>query len=563
MLKTSRRFIGFALLCAMVLVMVAGVSAQDEPKILYTGLNMVGGDIETIDPSIATTVSDIQIIDETYIGLTILEETKAELKLGLAESYEVSDDGLTYTFNIMPEIPWVRYNADSGAVEQVMDESGAPRYVTANDFVYGWRRTLDPLTAGDYSYVLAPYVVGGEAFNGGEGSAEDVQISAVDDYTLQVVAPEAVAFAPNIYGMWMARPQPQWAHEEFGDDWIEPGNFHSYGPFALKEWAHDESITIIKNPFWPGTDAVPQPKLDEVVFRFLDDTAQFAEYQAGTMDAVMTPQTELDRIKADPTLSAEYFAGTEFCTYLYGYNVEKAPFDNAHMRRAFSYAIDRQSIVDNVTKAGQIPAQWFSRPGLVAAPTLESHPDLGVTFDPDMAVSELEAGLADMGLASAAELPAITLAFGNTEAHTQIAQAIQQMWSTTLGIDVQLSALDTTTYFTVLGEDAPQIFRYGWCADYPDANNFLYDVFRSDSANNDTNWVNAEFDALIDQARVSTDAAERLDLYAQAEDIFIVQDAAIAPIYWYVTRQLTKPYVERTYAIIGQERYERWDILPH
>jgi oligopeptide transport system substrate-binding protein len=562
MFKRPNRFIGLALLCALLLATIAGVSAQDEPKILVTGLNMVGGDAETIDPSIATTVQDISIIDETFIGLTYLEETRAELQNGIITGYEVSEDGLTYTFNLIPELPWVRYNADSGAVEQVVDEEGNPRYVTAADVVYGWTRTLDPATAGDYAYVLAPYVVGGVEFNSGEGSAEDLGITAIDDYTLEIQATEPVAFAPNIYGLWMARPQPQWAIEEFGDSWIEPGNYHSYGPFALKEWAHDESITLIKNPFWPGTENIPQPKLDEVVFRFLDDTAQFAEYQAGTMDAVNTPQTELDRIKADPVFSTEYFTGTEFCTYYYGFNVEKPPFDNVHIRRAFSYAIDRQSIVDNVLKAGQIPAQWFSRPGLVAAPTPESHPDLGIAFNADMAVEELNAGLEDLGLASASELPAITLAFGNTEAHTQIAQAIQQMWATTLGVEVQLSAMDTTTYFTVIGEDAPQVYRAGWCADYPDANNFLYDVFRSDSANNDTNWGNPDFDALIDEARLLTDTAARLELYAQAEDIMIAQDAAVAPIYFYVTRQLTKPYVERTYSIIGQERYEKWDILP-
>jgi len=559
--RKSLRLIGLFMVFAMLTALVvSGVGAQDG-KILVTGLNMVGADPDnSLDPSLSSTVQSIQILDELYIGLTHLNEINAAVEPGMTTDWTISEDGLVYTFNLLQNVPWVRYNAETGAVEEVADESGAVRYVTANDFITGITRTLDPATGGDYAYVLAPYIVNGAEFNAGEAAAEDLGIRAVDDWTLEITAPEAVGFAINIYGLWMARAQASWMLDEFGDSWVEAENRQSYGPFAMKSWNHDQDITLIKNPFWPGTDAVPQPALDEVVFRLLDDTAQFAEYQAGTMQAAVPPSAEIDRIKADTVLSEQYYAGFDSCSLYYGFNWEKAPFDNVNIRKAFSLAIDRDSVVNDVTRDGRIASRWYSRPGITGAPTLENNPDLGVSFDPDGAKAALEAGLADLGLSSAADLPPITLGFGDTEYNNLVAQAVQQMWAETLGVDVQLSAMETTTYFDVIEVDAPQIFRAAWCMDYPDANNFLYETTRSDSPNNYTNWSNAEFDALVDEARVSTDQAARAEMYARAEEILVAEDYALAPIFWYVTRQVVSPDVARTYSAIGLERYEKWDF---
>lgn len=559
MLRRRTRWFGFVLVLAVLLTMVGGFAGAQEPKVLINGIRMTAGDPNTLDPQLAQDNKEITIINHLFVGLTSQDEVTSEVSPGVS-TWEISEDGLVYTFNITPEVSWVRYNAETGQVEQVLDESGSPRYVTAADFEYAIKRSLDPAQADPYAYVLAPYIVGGVEYNAGEGAAEDVAAVAIDTYTLQLTAPEKVAFALNIYGMWMARATPQWAIEDAGTAWTEPENIATYGPYALKEWAHEESVTLIKNPFWAGTEVYPQPKIDEVIIRFLDDATQLPEYEAGTMDAIEVPQAEIERIKADPVLSQEYTAGADNCSYYYGFNVQKPPFDNVHIRRAFSLAIDRQSIVDNVTKAGQIPARWFTRPGHNAAPSLEEFPDLGIGFDPDMAQEELALGLQELGLASAADLPPLTLAFGNTTGHTQIAQAIQQMWADTLGVTVNLSALDPTTYFVTQQQDAEMIHRSGWCSDYPDANSFLYDVFRSDSSQNYGHFASAEFDQLVDEARVLDDTDARQEKYARAEQILNWEEVGIAPIYWYVTKQLTKPYVERTYSIIGNENFTRWDI---
>jgi oligopeptide transport system substrate-binding protein len=358
----------------------------------------------------------------------------------------------------------------------------------------------------------------------------------------------------------MARAVPQWIIEEFGDVWTEPENIATYGPYAVKEWAHEESITLIKNPFWAGTDAIPQPAIDEVTFRFLDPQQQFAEYEAGSMDAIAVPLEEIERVQNDATLSAEYKVGTNPCTYYIGFDNTEAPLDNAHLRRALSFSIDRESIVTNVTRGGQIPAQWYSRPGLDAAPTLETHPDLGVKFDPELAQEELQLALTDLGLSDVSELPPLTLSYGESANHGAIMQAIQQMWADNLGLSVQLAGLDSTTYFATVSEDAPMIFRSGWCQDYSDANNFLYDVLYSQSSQNDPGFSNEEYDSLVEQARVETDVEVRRDLYAQAEEILVVDEAGVAPVYWYTTNQLVKPYVEFTTSVTGNQAYFNWDV---
>jgi oligopeptide transport system substrate-binding protein len=553
-----RRLIALLLVLVLAFAALGGTAlAQDGGKSIISGLHMVGGDISTIDPNLAQTVSSIEVDNEILIGLTAQNVATGETMPGLATdwSFETTDAGVVYTFNLRDDVPWVRYNADSGAVEQIMDEDGNPRMVTAQDFVYGFQRGLDPATASPYSYVPIPYIVGAAEFNSGEADASALMVTAPDDWTVQIVAPEAVAFAPAIYGLWVVRAVPQWAIEEGGDSWTEPEFIATNGPFALKEWAHEESITLIKNPFWPGTDSIPQAALDEVTFRFLDPAQQLIEYEAGNLDASSIPTEEIVRIQNDPVLSQQYVTGTQPCTYYIGFDNEEAPTDNVHLRRALSFAIDRQSIVDNVTRGGQIPARWFARPGLNAAPTLESNPDLGVTYNPELAQQELALAVDDMG-----EIPPLELWYNDSSNHGQIMQAVQQMWSDVLGIQVQLNAADPTTYFDVLQVEYPMAARAGWCQDYADANNFDYDVFFSQSTQNDPNFNNADYDALIEQARTETDTDVRRDLYAQAEEILVFDQAAIAPIYWYTTNNLVRPGVEFVVSVTGGEAYYLWDV---
>jgi oligopeptide transport system substrate-binding protein len=493
----------------------------------------------------------------------------------MASSWDISEDGKTYTFHLIEGIPWVRWNGEE--VVEVMDcqETPAVRTVTAHDFEYSIKRALAPETASPYAYVLGFAVEGASVYNSGEGTADDVAVHAIDDATFEVTFLENAAYNANIIGLWTAHAVASWiidgddCTEARGDRAFEPGFNQSYGPFALKEWVHSSTITMTRNPFWPGTAEIPQPMLDEVTWLLaLDAGGALAEYEAGNLDVIEEfPSADQDRILADPVLSQEYHVAPILCTYYYGFNTQ-APFvDDVRVRRALSQAINRQALIDNVTKGGQEPAQWFARPGLVAAPTMADHPDLGIKYDTAAAQADLQSYLDEKGLT--ADQLDITLMFNTASSHQAIAEAIQQMWADTLGVNVQLTNQEFAVFLDTIRDPVatPQIYRLGWCLDYPDANNFTREVFAvGGSANpNGTDgggigWENAAFEELVLAAAAERDPQARIELYAQAEEILVDTDAAIAPIYWYTDVNMTKPYVTRSFPVTGHNDFVFWDI---
>jgi oligopeptide transport system substrate-binding protein len=562
-MKQFARFVGLTLALVMVLALVGAAGAQE--KVIYDGEALGASDLPTLDPSLATDSSSIAVISNVTVQLAVYDEETVELMPGMA-TWEVSEDNTTYTFSLIEGVPWVEYDDEAGEVVEVTDEDGNVRYVTAHDFAYGITRTLNPETGADYAGVLAPWVVNGSEFLNSEVTAADLGVEVVDDYTLTVTSPSAAGFLGGIYGMWIATAQPSWLIEEVGDLWIEDEYYQSYGPFTIKEWAHDESVTLIANPFWPGVDAMPQPKVDEVVMYVMDESVSLAEFEAGNLDIATVPITDIERIQADPNLSQAFYIAPNKYTYYYGFNNIKEPFDDVRIRRAFGLAINRQSVVENVTKGGQTPAGFFTRPDVAAGPSQELTPELGVplmTMTQEereaMAVELLEEYLAEKGI-TREEMPPITLMHNENEAHAVLAQAIQQMWTDLLGVEVQIATQEWGVYLETLSNDPPHIYRLGWGWDYPDANSFLYDVFHSSSGNNDTNWTSDEFDALVEEARQLSDQDARRDLYTQADHILVWEDAAITPIYFYTQLRMFNPAItERTYSKLGYEVYAKWD----
>jgi len=544
------------------------------PNVLH--LNFGPGDVPTIDPALSTDTSSVQVVDDITVGLTRLNEVSLLLEPGMAESWTVSDDGLTYTFKVRQGIPWVRWNGS--AVEEVLDCEGNVRYVTANDFEYGIKRTGNPGTASDYAYVLGFAIKGFNELNGAAGWSDltdeekqalvdGVAVKALDASTLEVTFTTPAVYNLNIIGLWVAHAQPKWiiegddCTEARGDRWTEPGFNQSYGPFVLKEWIHDSSLTVVKNTLWPGIESSPVPQIDEIQWSMLDASPAFAEYEAGNLDSTGVPIADIDRVKADPVLSQELTIAPSGCTYYYGFNTSKPPMDNVHMRRALSHALDRQGLVDNVTKGGQEPAQWFCRPGMAGCPTMESHPDAGIKSDAEAAKAELKAYMDDMGFTSVDQIPEIVLMYNTSEGHKRIAEAIAEMWKETLGIQVTVTNQEWKVYLVTLQEDSPQVWRLGWCLDYPDANNWTREVMAiGGHEETATQWRNETFTALLEQAAVEADPVTRQDMYAQAETILCYEDAAIIPIYWYTMVNVTKPYVNRTYSQHGHESHEKWSL---
>jgi oligopeptide transport system substrate-binding protein len=530
----------------------------------------IPGDIPTIDPALAEAVVSIQIIEENTVGLTRQEAATGAINPGMATDWKVSDDGLTYTFNLRTDVPWVKWDGDQVVkIQTCPDADGKTqdRMVTAKDFEYGILRTLDPKTASGYAYVLGMAIDNADLYNSGEiTDTAQVGVKAIDDKTLEIKFKEPAVYNANIAGMWVAHAQPGWlidgddCTEARGDRWTETGFNQGYGPFTVKEWIHDSFITMVKNPFWPGIPSVPQPTIDEINWVMLDTSPTFSEFEAGNLDSAGIPLSEMDRVKTDSAYKdlIENIAtlGTEF----YAFNTKVAPTDDVRVRQALSLAIDRQSLVDDVNKGSGEVAQWFCRPGATGCPTPDKFPDLGVKYDPVKAKELLDAYLKEKGLT--ADQLNITLMFNTSESHKTRAEAIQQMWKENLGINVGLANQEWKVYLQQRSApDAKEnIFRGSWVQDYPDANNFLKEVFSKGGAYAEVvKWQSDAYDQLVADAAKETDPAKRTQLYADADKMLVADEAVIAPLYWYASPSIYQKNIVHPPSITGYDYYEFWD----
>ncbi len=531
-----------------------------------------GTEPPSLDPSLATDTTSIDVVSNVFMGLTISDPVTGEVLPHLATDWSTSDDGLEYTFNMRDDVPWVQYDPTTGETTQVTDEDGNPRFVNAHDVVYGVKRTLDPVTASTYAYVLYN-VKNGAAVNGGEEgvTVDDLGVEAVDDYTVKFTLENPAGYFPSIAGMWVANAMPQWAIDEWGNKWTEAGLINTSGPYVLEEWIHGGTLNMVKNPLWPDADQVEIERIEGVMIT--EASTSFAMYENNELDTAGVPLPEMDRVQADPTLGSELLIAPTPCTYVYGFVNTKAPFDDARVRTAFAQSIDRQSLIDNVLKGGQIPATSFAPPGIFGAPEPGT---VGLPYDVEAANASLQEYLDEQGLTidDFNEL-GITLMHNTSEGHASIAAAIQQMWKDNLGVDVSVENQEWKVYLDTIDkttpvEEAPHIYRYGWCADYADENNWVHEVWNSQAGANglrrncsDANCTTigtSEFDELTAQAGAEQDPAVRAELYARAEEILAVDEAAYAPIYHYTLVQVNKPWLTRNNPPVGGNDFFRWTI---
>lgn len=517
---------------------------------VYINMNL-GTEPPTADPNLATDTTSVQVIELLFLGLTDFDDQTLDTVPELATEWSASDDGLVWTFRMRDDVQWVHYDPANRTVEQM-----GP--VTAHDVVYSVKRALNPDTASDYAYV--DYIIqNGYAVNTREiTDLDSVGVRAVDDYTVEFTLEQPAGYFPGIAGMWTNRPLPQQAIEEFGDQWTEPGNIWTNGAYLLDTWEHANRMVMVKNPFYYGAGDVQIGTINWVMV--VEESTAFAMYENGELDVANVPLDDIDRVKADPVLSEELYIAPDLCTYYYGFNTTKPPFDNAVVRQAFSYAVDRQKLVETVTRGGQVPAKTFAPPGIFGTPA-EDPSFEGITFNPERA-REL---LAEAGYPDGEGLPDITLMYNTSEGHQKIAEFVQQSWRENLGIDVQLANQEWAVYLDTVDTDAPQVYRLGWCADYPDENNWLLENFHALKGSNSPKWdpespAAQRFMELTDGAAASPDPDEREALYREAEQILCADEAIIIPIYYYTRVVTNKPFVQRTYAPLGGEHIDRWTV---
>lgn len=545
MLSKKRVYWVLAIVMALAVVLSGCAGAKGGGKVLRVNL---GTEPPTLDPALATDTTSVQCDEVLFLGLTDFDDKTVEVIPELATEWSVSPDGLVWTFKMRKDVEWVRYDP----VKKKVEKKGK---VTAHDVVYGVRRTVDPATASDYAYV--DYIIkNAEAINTGKNTnLESLGVRAVDDYTVEFTLEQPAGYFPGIAGMWVNRPQPKEPIEQFGDKWTEPGNIWTNGPYMLESWEHESKMAFVKNPHYVDAKNVDIDRVEAVMV--VEESTAFAMYENGELDVVGVPSTEMERVKSDPVLSKELYIAPYLCTYYYGFNVSKPPMDNVKLRLALSYAIDRQKLIDTVLKGGQRPAKTFACPGIFGSPA--DDPNFkGVSFDP----AKAKQLLAESGYTGT---PEITLMFNTSEGHQRIAEFIQQGWKEVLGLDVKLANQEWKVYLQTVNEDAPQIYRLGWCADYPDENNWVLENFHPTKGSNNPKWspddpAAQRFMKAVEDAAAASDPAERARLYFEAEKILVEEQAIIAPIYYYTRVVVTKPYVQRTYAPLGGEHWDKWKI---
>lgn len=473
-----------------------------------------------LNPGLASDSTSGTVLLQTFEGLTRNGQDGTPEK-AMAEDIQISDDLQTYTFTIR-DAQWT---------------NGDP--VTAYDFEYAWEWVLDPANAADYAYQITEYVTGAAEFNAGEGSVEDVGITALDEKTLEVKLKKPVPYFLELTAFYtyfpvnskIAKENPEWA--------LDAGELYtSNGPFKMTEWSHNDTVVLEKNENYWDADAV---KLDKIEMYMINDpNTELSMFENGEIDwagspSGVIPSEAIPSLKDEGILQITPKAGT----YWYKFNTKVKPFDNANIRKAFAYAINRKAIVENVTKGGQVPAM------AIVPPTMFPENDKGYFTDNDVETAKefLQKGLEEEGYSSVEDLPEITLSFNTSEGHQKIAQAIQDMWKTNLGVNVGLENAEWGVYLDKIDAGDFQIGRLGWLGDYNDANNFLEMYKTADGGNNDTGWGNEDFKNLLEKASVETDADARVEMLKQAEQIFM-DEMPVAPIYFYTNVYVKKDYLK-------------------
>ncbi|UAL53733.1 peptide ABC transporter substrate-binding protein [Metabacillus dongyingensis] len=475
---------------------------KEKEKILH--LNN-GAEPTSFDPVIGFDAVSWNALNNLMEGLTRLGKDH-EPEAAAAEKWDVSEDGKTYTFHIREDAKWS--NGDD---------------LTAGDFVFAWKRLLNPETGSGAAF-LGYFIEGGEAYNSGTGSADDVKVKAVDKKTFEVTLISPQAYFLSVIANPAFFPVNEKVAAETLDWFAEADTFVGNGPFSLESWEHDKEFVMKKNDqYWDAKNV----KLDGVHWAIVEDTnTEYQLYQTGELDTSDVPADLAESLFEEGKANVEEQAGD----YFYRMNVTIEPFQNVNIRKAFAMAVDQKQIVDFVTKNQETAAYGFVSPGFKdpsGKDFREASGDL-VKTDAAEAKALLEKGMKEEGYD---KLPEVTLTYSTDDTHKKIAEALQQMFKENLGVDVKLANLEAN----VFAEDQKalkfQLSRSSFLADYADPVNFL-ENFQTGHSMNRTGWTNAEYDQLIKDSKNESDEAKRFEMLYKAEKI-LFEEAPIIPIHFY------------------------------
>ncbi len=494
-------------------------------KILYT--NSPGGEPGTLEPGLSQGTHESWILDQMYKGL-YTKTPSGVVEPAIAENTEISEDGKTWTFTLR-DYTWSTGNKG-----------------TAQDFVDSIMFTLNPENAAKYAANLW-IIEGAQEYNSGEAGPEVVGVKAVDDSTFELTLTSPVPYLPDLLTNPFFYPIDSANAAEYPDWYMSPDHYSTNGPFVLTKWAPKEEIFISKNENYYNAD---KTNLDGVSFSMVEDkTTEWQMYEQGQIDVVYSLLPDVvEKLNAEG--SEEIVTGPDLSTYYYVFNTDVAPFNNVKVRKALSMAIDREALVENVTKRGEQPAYTLTPTGVPDENGEDYVNDLGPLFDENIeeARALLEEGLAEEGMTI--NDFSFTLLYNTDDVHKKVAEAIQSMWSTNLGVNCSLENAEFQTVLNRRTAGDFDVCRAGWVGDYVDPMTFL-ELFTSYSSFNDGDWVNEDYDALIQAALYNQDPAERMQELRDAETI-LMDELPIMPIYYYTKTTAIKPNVTGVYTPVNK-----------
>lgn len=476
----------------------------------------------SLDPALAQGTHESWILENIFEGLMTFNEN-GELVEGMAESYKISEDGTTYTFTLRDGMTWT---------------NGDP--ITAEDFEYSWKRTLAPETASNYASMLY-YIKGAEAYNAGEGSANNVLVTALDKKTLEVVLKTPIAFFLELTAFYTYFPVNKDIAEK-NPDWAkDPATYVSNGPFKLVEWKHNDKIVLEKNKDYYNAKKI---KLDGIDLDILENqNTAWQKYKGGEYDILVdVPASVINQL--NQAGSPELKIGLQIGTYYYNINPHVRPFNNAKVRKGLSMAIDRETIVEQVTQGGQIPAVGVIPSGMEDENGNDFRESVGnlIEYDREEAKKLFDEGLAEEGMTvEKFNSSDFVILYNTAESQKKIAQAIQEMWRELFGIKIGLENVDFRIKIEREQSGDYQVSRSGWMTDFMDPVALL-DLWCSDGAFNDAKYNNPKYDELIKKAKSTNDQNVRMTAMKEAETI-LMEDAPIIPIYFYTQPYTVKPNV--------------------
>lgn len=498
------------------------------------------GEPRELDPHLATGIPEVNVLYALGEGLVRADGTDLHPTPGVAERWETSPDGLTWTFHLRAAARW---------------SNGEP--ITAPQFVASWRRVLSPQMASETSYY--DWVLrNAEAYNKGKlADFDQVGVHAVDDRTLRLDLANPTPFLPRLllqrffFPVYLpAIEKTGGAEDRSNQKWTLPGAYVGNGPYVLTEWKVNQQIVVRKNPhYWNAANI----RIAEVRFYpiALGSTEESA-FRAGLLHKtygsnVPTSKLAVWRREHPAWVHLDPYLGV----YFYLLNTTKKPLDDVRVRRALAMSLDRESIVRNVTRAGEVPAYNYTPPD-TAGYTARAR----VPYDPEGA----RRLLAQAGFPGGKGFPALDVLFNDSETHAQIAQAVQAMWQKELGVSVNLSKQEWGVYLNSRRQMDYTVARAGWIGSLDPS--FFLENMLTGGTNNQTGWGSPEYDRLIEGARAESNPAARGELFQQAETI-LMDAAPVVPVYFYTNTYLLRPSVRGWHGnLIDYHPFEELSLQP-